>query len=114
VRRQKEDIALVSVKNKRNALDNPAAQVAANITVDDVLKSEVLVWPVQELDISPVTDGAAALVITSENVARQVTDSPVWIEGVGFTLDNQHWENRELAFPRYLNYAAGWHTGWPA
>jgi acetyl-CoA C-acetyltransferase len=97
---------LVSVKNKRNALDNPAAQVAANITVDDVLKSEVLVWPVQELDVSPVTDGAAALVITSENVARQVTDSPVWIEGVGFTLDNQHWENRELAFPRYLNYAA--------
>jgi acetyl-CoA C-acetyltransferase len=103
---KKEDIALVSVKNKRNALDNPAAQVAANITVDDVLKSELLVWPVNELDISPVSDGAAALVIASENVARQVTDSPVWIDGVGFTLDNQHWENRELAFPRYLNYAA--------
>ncbi len=103
---RKEDIALVSVKNKRNALDNPAAQVAANITVDDVLNSELLVWPVNELDISPVTDGAAALVITSESVARQATDSPVWIDGVGFTLDNQHWENRELSYPRYLNYAA--------
>ncbi|MGC9134805.1 MAG: acetyl-CoA acetyltransferase [Caldisphaera sp.] len=103
---KKEDIALVSVKNKRNALDHPAALTAANITVDDVLKSETLVWPVNLLDVSPVTDGAAALVMTSENVAREITDSPVWVDGIGFTLENQHWYNRELAFPRYLNYAA--------
>jgi len=98
---KKEDIALVSVKNKRNALDHPAALTAANITVDDVLKSETLVWPVNLLDVSPVTDGAAALVMTSENVAREITDTPVWVDGVGFTLENQHWYNRELAFPRY-------------
>jgi acetyl-CoA C-acetyltransferase len=102
----KEDIALVSVKNKRNALDHPAAQAAANITVDDVLKSEVLVWPVQRLDVSPVTDGAAALVVAREKVARRLTDTPVWIEGVGWTLDNTHWYNRDLAYPRYLEYAA--------
>ena len=103
---KKETIAKVSVKNKRNALDHPAAQAAARITVEDVLKSEVLVWPVQRLDISPVSDGAAALVLARENVARRVTDSPVWVEGVGFTLDNTHWYNRELAYPRYVNYAA--------
>jgi acetyl-CoA C-acetyltransferase len=102
----KEDIALVSVKNKRNALDHPAAQAAANITVDDVLKSEVLVWPVQLLDISPVSDGAAALVLASESVARRVTDTPVWVEGIGVTMDNTHWFNRDLAYPRYLEYAA--------
>ncbi len=102
----KEDIALVAVKNKRNALDHPAAQAAANITVEDVLRSEVLVWPVQRLDVSPVTDGAAALVIAREKVARRLTDTPVWIEGVGWTLDNTHWYNRELAYPRYLEYAA--------
>jgi len=49
----KEEIALVSVKNKRNALDHPCAQLGANITVEDVLNSEVLCWPVQRLDISP-------------------------------------------------------------
>ncbi len=103
---KKEDIALVSVKNKRNALDNPVAQAAANITVEDVLSSELLVWPVNRLDISPVSDGAAALVLASENMARRVTDSPVWVEGIGFTLDNTHWYNRELGFPRYVNYAA--------
>lgn len=102
----KEEIALVSVKNKRNALGHPCAQAAGEITVEDVLKSEVLVWPVNLLDISPVSDGAGALVLASENVARRVTDSPVWIEGVGFTVDNTHWYNRDLSYPRYVEYAA--------
>jgi len=94
------------VKNKRNALDHPAAQVAANITVDDVLKSEVLVWPVQLLDISPVSDGAAAFVVASEDIARRQTDTPVWIDGVGWALDTTSWTNRDLAFPEYANVAA--------
>jgi acetyl-CoA C-acetyltransferase len=102
---KKEDIALVSVKNKRNALDHPAAQVAAKITVDDVLNSEVLVWPVQRLDISPVSDGAAAIILTSEETAKQYTDTPVWVDGVGWTLDTTYWTNRDLAFPKYLYYA---------
>ena len=102
---KKEDIALVAVKNKRNALDHPAAQVAANISVEDVLNSEVLVWPVQRLDISPVTDGAAAVVMVSEDEAKRITDTPVWVEGVGWNLDTTYWTNRDLAFPKYLYYA---------
>ncbi|MEB3755960.1 MAG: thiolase domain-containing protein [Desulfurococcales archaeon] len=103
---KKEDIALVSVKNKRNALDHPAAQVAGNITVEDVLNSETLVWPVNRLDISPVSDGAAAMVLASEREARRITDNPVYVEGVGWTLDNTHWYNRDLYYPRYVEYAA--------
>ncbi len=102
----KEEIALVSVKNKRNALANPYAQLGAEITVEDVLKSEVLVWPVQLLDVSPVSDGAAAMVLVEGDVARRYTDTPVWVEGVGWTLDNTSWPNRELAYPRYLENAA--------
>ncbi len=102
---KKEDIALVSVKNKRNALDHPAAQLGAKITVEDVLNSEVLVWPVQRLDISPVSDGAGALILTSEEYAKQYTDTPVWIDGVGWNLDTTYWTNRDLAFPKYLYYA---------
>jgi acetyl-CoA C-acetyltransferase len=103
---KKEDIALVSVKNKKNALDHPAAQAAADITVEDVLNSETLVWPVNRLDISPVSDGAAAMVLASEQVARKFTDNPVYVEGVGWTLDNTHWYNRDLYYPRYVEYAA--------
>ncbi|MDT8272513.1 MAG: thiolase domain-containing protein, partial [Desulfomonilia bacterium] len=58
----KKDIAAVSVQNKNNALDHPAAQVAEKLTLDDVLNSEELVWPVNRLDISPASDGACVLV----------------------------------------------------
>lgn len=102
----KEDIALVSVKNKANALDHPSAQAAARITVEDVLKSEVLVYPVNRLDISPVSDGAGALVMVSEDIARRYTDTPVWVAGVGFNLDTYSWTNRELAYPVYVRRAA--------
>ncbi len=102
----KEKIALVAVKNKRNALDHPCAQLAADITVQDVLNSEIMVWPVQRLDISPPSDGAAAVVLAAEHVARKITDDPVWIEGVGWALDTQHWTNRDLYYPKYVEVAA--------
>ncbi len=103
---KKEDIALVSVKNKGNAMDHPSAQLPARITVKDVLDSEVLAWPVQRLDISPPSDGAAALILASEEVARRYTDSPVWIDGVGWNLDTAYWTNRDLYYPRYVEAAA--------
>jgi len=83
---KKEDIAAVAVKNKRNAMDHPCAQIPAEITIEDVLNSEVLVWPVQRLDISPVSDGAAAMILCSEDVAKKQTDSPVWIDGVAYRM----------------------------
>ena len=59
------------MKNKRNAADHPAALLGGtDITVEDVLASEVLAWPVQRLDVSPISDGAVALVMASEEVAR--------------------------------------------
>ncbi len=102
----KEDIARVSVKNKRNGLDHPSTHVAQEITVQDVLDSEVMVAPVNRLDISPASDGAAAIVMVSEEVARRVTDKPVWIKGVGWNLDTAYWTNRDLAYPEYVERAA--------
>jgi acetyl-CoA C-acetyltransferase len=103
----KRDIATVSVKNKRNAALHPAALLGdPDITVDDVLNSEVLAWPVQRLDVSPITDGAVALVMCAEHVARRVTDKPVWVEGVGWNLDTAYWTNRDLSYPTYVEEAA--------
>ena len=103
----KADIARMAVQNKRNAADHPCALLGeANITVEDVLNSEVLAWPVQRLDVSPVTDGAVAIVLAAEHVARRVTDKPVWVQGVGWALDTAYWTNRDLAYPRYVEVAA--------
>ena len=103
----KEDIARVSVQHKRSAAGHPCALLGdADITFQDVLNSEGLAWPVQRLDVRPVSDGAVALVLAAELVAKRITDKPVWIEGVGWNLDTAYWTNRDLAYPRYVEYAA--------
>jgi acetyl-CoA C-acetyltransferase len=101
-----EQIAEVSVLCKKNALDHPAAQIAQKITVKDVMKSPVLSWPVKRLDISPTSDGACAIVLANEHVARTHCKNPVFIEGVGFRLDTAYWCTRDLAFPTYVAMAA--------
>jgi acetyl-CoA C-acetyltransferase len=103
----KRDIAAVAVKNKRNAADHPAALLGqAGITIEDVLASETLAWPVQRLDVSPISDGAVAIVVASEEAAKQITSDPVWIQGVGWNLDTAYWTNRDLVFPDYVANAA--------
>ncbi len=104
---RKEDIAYVAVKNKRNAADHPAALLGTrDITVQDVLESPVLAWPVQRLDVSPIADGAVAVVLAADHVARRVTNKPVWIEGVGWNVDTTYWTNRDLSYPTYVEEAA--------
>src|SRR4030067_259970 len=102
----REQIALVSVKNKRNALDHTSAQLGAELTVEDVMNSEIMAWPVTSLMVSPTSDGAAAVVLASEEVAKKITDNPVWISGVGWNLDTAYWTNRDLYYPEYVEKAA--------
>lgn len=101
-----ETIAKSAVKNKKNALDHPHAQLGMKITVEDVLNSPPLVEPVHRLDISPASDGAVAIVLANDDEAKKITDTPVWIDGVGMCLDSQYWTNRDLAFPYYVYLAA--------
>ena len=103
-----ETFARVAQKNKRNGMDHPSAQegIAADLTIQQIMASEVMAWPVQRLMVSPVSDGAGAMVLASDDFARRVTDAPVWIEGVGWCLDSSYWTNRDLSYPRYLEKAA--------
>lgn len=102
----KEDMALVAVKNKKNALNHPAAQLKQEVTVEDVVNSEIMAYPVSRLDVSPVSDGAVAIILANERIARRITDKPVWIEGVGWCLDTSYWATRDLYYPRYCEIAA--------
>jgi acetyl-CoA C-acetyltransferase len=75
-----EDLAMVSVKNHRNGVKNPKAQFRREIKVDDVLRSPYVAEPLKLLDCASISDGAAAVILASENVAREITDTPVYIE----------------------------------
>lgn len=100
-----EEIAQVAVKNKRNALDHPCAQLPANITVEDVMNSEPMVWPVKRLDVSPPSDGAAAVILASEEFAKKLTKEPVRVAGCGWNIDSTYWTDRDLSYPLYLENA---------
>jgi len=102
----RELCAHVVVKNKKNALDNPYAAHGANITVDDVLASEPLFYPLNRLDISPLADGCVVMVLASESVARKLTDTPVWIRGVGWNSDTPWLENRDWGRTVHTELAA--------
>lgn len=74
-----EQMAMVAVKNHKNAVLNPLAQYQYEITVDDVMKSPLVSSPLKLLDCSPLTDGAAALVLARDDIAKKYTDTPVKI-----------------------------------
>jgi len=83
-----EHLAMVSVKNIANAAGNTNAhRRMADITIEEVLDSKVCYSPLTELMTSPVSDGACAVVLASEERAGEITDNPVWIQGVGNCSD---------------------------
>jgi len=76
-----EQLAKVAVKNHENGTLNPKAHFQKRITIDDVLSSRVVAWPLKLYDCSPISDGASCLVVTAPKLARKFTDSPVHIVG---------------------------------
>lgn len=102
----KEALAQVAVKNKGNAMDNPYAHLPARITVEDVLNSEVLTWPVNLYDVSPSSDGAAAAILTTVDRARELTSKIVTIDGVGWNQDSFYWETYGMTRKGYLERSA--------
>ncbi len=92
----REQLAAVAVKNHANGLLNPHAQYHLRVTMEDVLRSTMVAEPLRLLDCSPITDGAAALVITSVERARElVGDRPlVKITGSGLATDSISLANR--------------------
>src|SRR2546425_7685235 len=78
-----EQLAEVSVKNHDHAATNPYAHFPKRVTKEKVLGSAKIAPPLKLLDCSGITDGAAAVALTHEDAAKQYTDTPVFIEGLG-------------------------------
>jgi len=82
-----EQMARVSVKNHNHAARNPYAHFQKGATLEQVLCSRMIATPFRLFMCSPITDGAAAVIVASEDRARGLTDKPVWIRGTGQALD---------------------------
>jgi acetyl-CoA C-acetyltransferase len=73
----REQLAQVAVKNHFNGARNPIAQFQQEITIDTVVRSSLVADPLRLFDCSPITDGAAAVVLAPLDRAREFTDTPV-------------------------------------
>ena len=108
-----EDAALVSVRDHNNALNNPYAHLRTKITVEDVMKSPVLCWPIKLLDSCPRSDGACAVIYACEEKASRITPRPAWIHAIAVSHDytyfgDMDWETMptlEAASKRAYNRA---------
>ncbi len=73
----REQLAQVAVKNHYNGARNPIAQFQQEINVETVLSSSLVADPLRLFDCSPITDGAAAVILAPLEVAKKFTDTPV-------------------------------------
>jgi acetyl-CoA C-acetyltransferase len=89
-----EDLSRVAVKAHHYGAMNPLAQFQKEITLDKALGSPVISWPLKLYDACPLTDGSASVILASEDVAKDLTDTPIWIGGVGYSSDSANLSRR--------------------
>jgi acetyl-CoA C-acetyltransferase len=90
-----EDLALVAVKNHKYGAMNPKAHFQREIKVEDVLKSRIIAYPLKLYDCCPISDGAAAVILASEDKVKEFrVEDPVWIEAIGFGSDTSNLTRR--------------------
>lgn len=78
----REQIANVTVKNHKNGCLNPYAQYQKEVTVQEVLNSRVIAWPITLLMCCPISDGASAAILTTKEIARRYTTEPITIASI--------------------------------
>jgi acetyl-CoA C-acetyltransferase len=76
---KEEDAARVAVRDRAHGANNPYAQLQTPVTVEEVMQSPMLSWPIKLLDICPRSDGAAAVIFAGERKARQLCSQPAWV-----------------------------------
>jgi acetyl-CoA C-acetyltransferase len=91
-----EQAARVVVKNRKNALNNPYAHLQEEITIKNVLESKMMAYPLKELDFPPFSDGAVAMLLANEDVAKKMTETPIWFKGYGNCTDAYYLGNRNM------------------
>jgi acetyl-CoA C-acetyltransferase len=92
---KEEQMAMVAVKNHYYGSRNPFAHMQKEIALDKALTSFTVAYPLKLYDCSLITDGAAAILLASEERAKAISKKPVWIAGLGLATDALRLGDRE-------------------
>jgi len=102
-----EQMAKVVVRSRQWAIRNPYANATEQVELGEVMSSPMVCNPLRRLHIYPVSDGAVAFLLASEERAYEFTDNPVWITGFGNSMDSYFLGDRDLTSNLALKDAAG-------
>jgi acetyl-CoA C-acetyltransferase len=89
-----EDMARVTVKNRMHAAKNPYAHLRKETTIDEVMASRLISWPIKLMDCCPQSSGGGAMVLASEKYIRDRNLDAVWITGVGHCSETYYLGDR--------------------
>ncbi|MFX0116012.1 MAG: thiolase domain-containing protein [Candidatus Hodarchaeota archaeon] len=103
----KEHLAAVAVKNHENGSQNPKAHFRNKVRLEQVMAAKLVADPLGVLDCSPVSDGAAAVVLASNEKAKSLSDTPCWITGSGQASDYVALHDRKSLFSLKASRIAG-------
>lgn len=78
----RRQLSMVSVKSHKYGAMNPYAHMQKEITLEEAMNSAPICQPLNLYDCCLISDGAAAAILASEEKARKITDTPVWISGL--------------------------------
>jgi acetyl-CoA acetyltransferase len=104
--KSERDLAAVAARSRRDAKANPMAQLAGDWSVDRILAEPYLVAPLRRHDCPPISDGAAAVVLAADDVARRACERPAWIRGIDHRMEPHALGLRDLARSRSTAEAA--------
>jgi len=106
----KEQLSAVSVKNRRNGATNPKAQFQKEVSLEEVMAARPIVPPLSLFDCTPITDGCAAVILTHEAKAKELSDRPlVYVRGTAqasLHSMSMNWPGENLADWAHLRAAA--------
>lgn len=83
-----EDMARIVVKNREHASLNPNAHLRQRTTIEEVMKSRLISWPIKLFDACPQSSGGCAMVLASEDYIKRNKLDAVWITGVGHSSES--------------------------
>ena len=92
---KREHMSMVAVKNHKNGAQNPKAQFQREITMEQALKGPIVAAPLNLFDCCSTTDGASAVLVCDAEIAKNFTDTPVWVAGFGTSSDYLAIHDRE-------------------
>ena len=90
------DMAEVAARSRRDAKSNPSAQVTGDFYIEAMMADPYIASPLRMHDCPPISDGAAAIVLASGDLARKVCDRPAWITGIDHRAEPHHLGTRDL------------------